>query len=301
MLICLCRLMYFEIKYFEEWYKFHKKQGVNLFYVYVKYLKGKKDNNIFEDLKNKYENQDDIFFFHVSNSNGRHIGIKSFLNNNYEKYKEDWLLYIDIDEFCYSPLKDKKITDIINLYEKEEKFAIYINWIMFGCSNLICNSNNKVLDKFNLCADKNFPHNMGGKSLVKINTIDIIKHCQNLNAHKFSLKVGIEYNNSNCETFHKKNLDNKYNFITNLKYIYGKKRKQIEKNIKKYINHHHLYISENPNLIINHYTIKSKDEYLKKINIFNKEFGYNYYTIEKFNKFKKLYNIKLNKDILNKL
>ena len=299
MLICISKLLYFEIVYFREWYEFHKKQGVDLFYIYVKFLKGKKDNNIFEDLKNKYKNYDDIFFLHINN--GRHIGIKSFLNNNYEKYKNDWLLYIDIDEFCYSPLKDKKITDIIELYEKEKKYAIGINWKMFGSNDLENNANYKTIDNFTKCAEKDSQFNLSIKSLVKIKILD--KNVKKYNPHRFKLLNNYKYYSSNMELFKNKNKKNFNNFSNKLTFIFNFYLVKWKYNIKHLLDSSWLFIKkdENPNLIINHYSLRSKSEYEKKIFEYKELNKPIYYNLNIFERLNKYFNKEENLDILEKL
>ena len=145
MLIILTRILYNEIVYLDEWIQFHKKQGTVLVYIGVIY-KTNINNKIFKELIEKYKNDNTIILYHLKREH-RWDHYYHFFKHYYEKHMNDWMAILDIDEFLYSPLENKKITDIIEIYEKEKKYAIGVNWNCFGSNNIIENSDYQVLKK----------------------------------------------------------------------------------------------------------------------------------------------------------
>ena len=251
MLILQSGILYNEILYLNEWIEFHKKQGVKMFYIGVKYKK-EKNNKIFENLINKYKNDTTIIFYHLKQE--KYTQIYYFFKNYYEKHFNDWIAIIDIDEFLYSPIKNKKITDIIDIYEKKKIYAIGINWKCFGSNNIEKNPDNKVLEKFTKCAKKYNGINCTIKTLVKINVLNINK-IKSWNIHKFILKDKYNYYTSTCIRF----ITNNKNNNINLKKERDEYLKQLGYNPPP-INYNSLYTypEKDPNLVLNHYITRYK-------------------------------------------
>lgn len=292
MLILLTGILYNEIVYLDEWINFHKKQGVDLFYIGIKY-KTKQQDNKFQELVKKYQNDKGIVFYHLKQTLYSHVF--HFFKHYYERHINDWVAIIDIDEFLYSPLDNKKITDIIEIYEKEKKYAIGINWKCFGSNNMEKNPEYKVLEKFTRCANKHYGINYIVKTLVKINCLDI-KNIKKMNIHKYPLKSGYCYYTSNGKNFinhNKNNIENlKVNRTKYLKFIYNKST-----NIA--CNDKYVYADKNPYLILNHYIVRSKEEYQMKID--NNARRKDRYNITTFNRLNSVLNEIEDTCILNKL
>lgn len=302
-LIILNRCFYNELIYLEEWYNFHISQGVDLIYLYIINKNSNKYDYIINNLNKRNIK---LFYYNIELNNKTCKNLKSlydksnqnlklFFNNYYQKHINDWLAIIDIDEFLYSPLKDKKITDIIDIYEKEKKYAIVINWKCFGSNNLEKNSDKKVLHKFTKCAEKYNGINTTIKSLFKISAIDVNKADTTLCCHKYVLKkefnyyttTGIEFVKNNKKYFDKlKKVREKYLKLLNLKNNFN-------------INFIYTYPEDKPNLVINHYIVRSKEEYLLKMN--NNPIRKDRYNLKNFILYNTFLNEVENRDILDKL
>ena len=72
MLILLTGILYNEIVYLDEWINFHKKQGVDLLYIGIKY-KTKRQDKKFQELVKKYQNDEGLVFYHLKQSLYSHI------------------------------------------------------------------------------------------------------------------------------------------------------------------------------------------------------------------------------------
>ena len=291
MLIILTLILYNELVYLEEWINFHLIQGVDKLYIYINYKKDSMNNTLFDDVKKKYSKN--IIFVHINFKH--HIHVHHFFENYYQKHLNDWMTIIDIDEFLYSPLENKKITDIIQIYEQEKKYAIGINWKCFGSNNIDKNPRYEVLKTFTKCSDKYFGINQVIKSLFKISSIDK-NNIKKMSIHKYPLKkdyryytsTGLDYIQHNKNNFEKLKLYRK----EYLQYI-----NKLDNNIR--CDNYILYNEENPWLIINHYILRSKEEY--KLKIDNNSCRKDRYNLNIFSNLNKVLNIKTDTSILQKL
>lgn len=202
---------------------------------------------------------------------------------------------IDIDEFLYSPLENKKITDIIEIYEKEKKYAIGVNWKCFGSNNVDKNPHYKVLEKFTKCADKYNGINHSIKSLFKINIIETNNLFPIESIHKYPIKKGHRYYTSTGLDYIKHNENN----FEKLKSTRVKYDKIMNRPVgKSGCDSNYVYVENNPFLVLNHYIVRSKEEYQVKIdsNPHRKD-RYNFNT---FNNLNSILNRKEDTTILNK-
>lgn len=254
-LIVITSVLYNEVCYIEEWINFHLKHGFDLVYLYIRY-KENEDNNIFKAILDKYEKYENVKLFHHKWRKWGHI--KDFLKNNVE-YENDWISFLDIDEFLYSPIEDKSIKDIIYEYEQKQIYAVKINWNCFGSNGLI-EKPKQVVGSYGKPANKYCGLNLGIKSLIKFNSIELNKQISS--PHWLHLKNDYNYYTSSgilCSLHNKKN----YNIIkTNLsKFLTHMQNKYVQ--VSK-IELHYTYPEENPLLLIDHYITRSKNDYLIK-------------------------------------
>lgn len=293
MLIILTSVLYNEIVYLEEWINFHLKQGVDKLYIYIRYHNSDINYISFNTVKNKYSENLNITFIHLKWEPFNHI--YHFFENYYEEYINDWMSIIDIDEFLYSPLENKKIPDIIEIYEKEQKYAIGVNWKCFGSNNIDKNPNYQVLEKFTKCADHDFGINHTVKSLFKINIINTNLIFSNKTPHKYPIKNGHIYYTSTGLDFIEYNKTN----FENLKSDRKKYLKIINKtNMPTNCNSIYVYNEKNPYLIINHYILRSKEEY--QVKRYNNQHRKDRYNLKIFNNLNSILNSKEDTTILNK-
>jgi len=198
-LIRVTMCLYSEIVYLDETIQFYRKQGFNLQYFYLNYLKPNlKNDNINISIQKKYETQEDVIIIHVPWQ--KRLSIMHFYKNYYEKHKNDWITNCDLDEFFYSPEKGKKVRDIIQLYENKNLNAIYVNWRIFGNNFLNKNPGCKVLNIYKKCSDKYYKKNYLGRSFFKLKYIDInYKERILYYGHTFPLKKEYKYYNTNMK------------------------------------------------------------------------------------------------------
>jgi hypothetical protein len=287
MIILITMVLYNEIKYLDEWINFHKKKGINFIYIYIVY-KTSIDKNInkkYNSLINKYNN---IIINHKKFSHMIHI--KSFFNDYYDNHKNDWISVLDIDEFLYSP--NKKLHELIKYYEDNNKYAIAVNWKCFGSNNIVDNPKYKVLDIYTKCARKYHGINQIIKSLVKINVLNL-QVINDWNTHKFILKKGYNYYTSTGIEFIENNINNLKSFQEErISYL-----KELNLNISCRNDFVYTYPEENPNLIINHYITRSKNEYID-IKIKNNNQREDRYNLKYFDRLNFFLNEEENKDII---
>jgi len=120
-----------EKNYLDEWIAYHKKIGIEFFFIAT----------------NDWEWTPDDPFVAVTKADGREQQLKyyTWYVNHFSRFV-DWTAFIDCDEFIKLGAKHKSIDDLI----EEHKFetAIALNWRMFGSSGLHYNGENSVLKRF---------------------------------------------------------------------------------------------------------------------------------------------------------
>ena len=297
-IILLTSIIYNEIDYINEYINFHLKQNIDLIYIQVNYINSI-NIDLYNSIINTYKDNKQIIFSHIKFYN--FSCMKEFIKNYYDKHINDWLITLDIDEFIYSPIEKKSIKDIINIYEEKNIYAVSVNWLCFGSNNLK-EKPKSVLEGFTKCSDKYEPINYTTKSLVKINKID--KNLKNINtSHKFPLIDNNKYFTS-CglcvNEYNKKYIE----IMKKNRKIYLKNIENINKDNLNYNTfgfgnntNHRSYPEENPCLIINHYIVRSENEYQIKID--NNPHSKGRYNINHFNKINSITNNIENKLILN--
>lgn len=167
--LSVCAIIKHEELYIEEWLNFHRKQGVQHFYLY--------DNSDPYDFTYPAWSASDITIFHWPGSkvqlNAYNDCIRQFQNST------KWCAFIDVDEFLYSP--SEKLPKVIEQYDSEEVGAIAAHWLLFGSSGHEKYSPEPVLKRFTRRAAEVNPH---VKSIVKME--DVI--CTGNDAHTFYVR-----------------------------------------------------------------------------------------------------------------
>ncbi len=264
-MLLITQLLYYEIVYLDEWIDFHKKQGFEYFYVWIRYgtlefgTTIERDDNKFNNIKDKYSNEPNIVFYHTDKD--RYIHVKHFFNEKtHLKHLNDWCAILDIDEFIHCPVPGKKICDIVEFYNLKNIDAVYVNWVCFGSNGIIDNPSYKVVDVFKEGTDIYSTSNYQGKTFFKVKDYKNIPETPGLHKlifiDKYYANNGVEFdewNNKNKEIALNKGFDIVKINIGN-------------KNFPPSVNYH-LYPVEHSLLIINHYMIKSLKEYENKIKL----------------------------------
>ena len=291
-LILATGILYNEQIYVDEWINFHLKQGFDLIYLYIWYMNDtdRKKQSI-ETLIEKYNNT----FVKVIHIKFYPFGMfKEFIKNESPNHENDWLCVLDIDEFIYSPIKDKSVKDIVHEYKENNVNAVRVNWKCFGSSGLVSKPES-VLQSFTKCSQSKHPINFETKSIQKINVIKSIG-----NSHCFILKPTIEYCTTNGHTQLNHN-------IQHTKIMHETRKNEVRNGnllptAANYLKNkflHHVYPEDEPKLVINHYIIRSKGEYQIKIN--NNPSRRDRYNMQTFNRIDSVCNETNNFDIQTKI
>lgn len=136
--LSICAIAKNEGLYFEEWIEWHRKMGVEKFYIYdnestdctkevlTPYIKsGLVDYTYFPGCKRQLAAYDDCFERH--------------------RLETRWLAVIDLDEFIV-PVKDRNIPDFLH---RMEKFAVVeINWLVYGSGGAKTRKPGGVMERF---------------------------------------------------------------------------------------------------------------------------------------------------------
>ena len=145
----------------------------------------------------------------------------------------EWIAFIDANEFLMPESEDIDFFACIeNPVSQEDVGAVAINWAIYGSSGLEERSDSLVLKDFTRRAPLNFSTNMHYKSMVKVNAVSGVSGCP----HHFLLKENFKYKNADGSDLH------------------------IHPEIGLGVSHS---ILSNP-IKINHYIVKSKNEFLNK-------------------------------------
>ena len=151
--------------YLEEWIEYHKKVGVEHFYLYDNLST---DNP--EQYLDKYVKTGEVELFKWPNSAEPGFWGYTTQPASYRdalakaKGKCQWLALIDTDEFLV-PMTHKKVTHLLS---QEFAFckAVYVNWLMFGTGGISC-PDHKILKRLTLSSKVSNVWNTYGKTIVR--------------------------------------------------------------------------------------------------------------------------------------
>ena len=269
-------LLYNEQIYVDEWVNFHLKQGFDLICMYIIY-KNDKDRNddLIAPLVEKYKNNKCVKITHCKYYHP-YVHKCEFLKNEAPYHPNDWLCVLDIDEFIYSPIKDKSVKDIVREYEENNIDAVRVNWRCFGSSGLVSKPEH-ILQSFTKCSHLKHPINFETKSIQKINVIGNVG-----SSHEFILKKTTQY----CTTHgvNQTNYNIMYKDIMHKTRTHAVNQGELAGSATNYIQNkfnHHVYPEDEPKLVVNHYIIRSSGEYQLKIN--NNPHRRDRYNMNRFN------------------
>ncbi|QPH38826.1 glycosyltransferase family 92 protein [Pedobacter endophyticus] len=154
--LAVCAIAKNEGPYFEEWIEWHRKLGVEKFYIY--------DNE-------STDNTRQILEPYISSGMVEYTlwpGMKQQLmayDNCLEKHRLDarWIAFIDLDEFIF-PVKDSSIPRFLKRFE--DFSAVEINWLIYGSGGAKVKEAGKVMDRFKHHAKPEAHLNRHVKSIV---------------------------------------------------------------------------------------------------------------------------------------
>lgn len=120
--LAICAIAKNEGPYFKEWIEWHKKQGVEKFYIY--------DNESTDCTKEVLAPYVKSGLVEYNYFPGYKVQLSAY-DNCFDRHRLDtrWIALIDLDEFIV-PIKDGNIPEFLKRFEKFP--AVEINWLVYG-------------------------------------------------------------------------------------------------------------------------------------------------------------------------
>ncbi len=136
--LTVCAIAKDEGPYFKEWIEWHRKMGVNKFYIY--------DNESSDQTKkilSPYINLGLVEYIYFP---GYRMQLAAY-DDCLERHRLDsrWIAFIDLDEFIV-PVKDKSIPEFLKRFEKYP--AVEINWLCYGSGGAVKKTPGDVMERF---------------------------------------------------------------------------------------------------------------------------------------------------------
>ena len=134
----MCAIAKNEGPYFKEWIEWHRKQGVEKFYIY--------DNESTDDTKQVLQPYIESGIVEYQFFPGRRRQLAAY-DDCFERHRFDarWIAVIDIDEFIV-PIKDDSIPQF--LHRMEGYAVVEINWLVYGSSGARTKEEGDVMQRF---------------------------------------------------------------------------------------------------------------------------------------------------------
>lgn len=164
--LSICTIFRDDAAYLPEWIDFHRKQGVDHFYLY--------DNLSNDDPKHilrKYIKGGSVTLIDwpresTCEADWGPIQTGAYMNciNKYGN-KSKWIAFLDSDEFLFSPTGED-LRRLLNLYKKHP--GVGVNWVMYGNGGVQkIEKNERMIDKLLWRGDINNATNHSFKSIVQ--------------------------------------------------------------------------------------------------------------------------------------
>lgn len=171
--IVICAIARLENRYIKEWVDYHLSLGFSHIYLYDN--NRKEEERIAETITKDYYNNVTIIPYH----NVDHWPQVQAYKDCWERFKFDWVLFIDIDEFfTFGDMwkKEKRIeTFIKDLHEDCD--AVLLNWMCFGDNGLIEYDNRPLVERFKKPLPLKFSrNNMFGKQPINGHVKTLVRH-----------------------------------------------------------------------------------------------------------------------------
>lgn len=136
--LAVCAIAKNEGPYFKEWIEWHRKQGVEKFYIY--------DNESTDETKEVLAPYIETGLVEYRYWPGRKQQLAAY-DDCFERHRLDtrWLAVIDLDEFIV-PVRDK---DIPAFLRRMEQFSVVeINWLVYGSGGAKTREPGGVMERF---------------------------------------------------------------------------------------------------------------------------------------------------------
>lgn len=154
--LAVCAIAKNEGPYFEEWIEWHRKQGVEKFYIY--------DNESTDGTREilaPYVKAGVVEYCYWPGYRRQLAAYDDCLERH--RLAVRWLAFIDLDEFIV-PLKDETIPAFLSRFEGFP--AVEINWLIYGSGGAKTKTNGTMMERFKCHSRPEHPLNRHVKSIV---------------------------------------------------------------------------------------------------------------------------------------
>lgn len=154
--LAICAIAKNEGPYFQEWIEWHRKQGVEKFYIY--------DNESTDgtrEMLEPYIASGLVDYTYFPGYRRQLAAYDDCLEKN--RLAARWIAFIDLDEFIV-PIKDKSIPEFLSKFESFP--AVEINWLIYGSGGAKTKAPGTMMERFKHHSRPNHPLNRHVKSIV---------------------------------------------------------------------------------------------------------------------------------------
>lgn len=136
--LAVCAIAKNEGPYFQEWIEWHRKQGVEKFYIY--------DNESTDGTREVLEPYIASGLVDYTYFPGQKMQLAAY-DDCFERHRLEmrWLAIIDLDEFIV-PIKDRSIPEFLHRMEKYP--VVEINWLVYGSGGAKKQEPGGVMERF---------------------------------------------------------------------------------------------------------------------------------------------------------
>jgi hypothetical protein len=152
--LSVCAIYRDEAPYLAEWIEFHRLVGVERFFLYDNMSS---DEHL--DVLAPYRESGTVVLHHWSVFPGQGLAYIDCIR--WHRYDSQWIAFIDLDEFLFSPT-GKKVSTLLRDYEQWP--GVGVNWAGFGTSGHRTEPKGLVIENYLERLDT--PRNQGIKSIV---------------------------------------------------------------------------------------------------------------------------------------
>lgn len=154
--LAVCAMAKNEGPYFAEWIEWHRRMGVDKFYIY--------DNESTDDTKEILAPYIESGLVDYTYWEGRKQQLPIY-DHCLDTHRLDarWIAVIDLDEFIV-PVKDNTIVDFLKRLEQYP--VVEINWLLYGSGGAKVKEEGSVMERFRKHSVPNYHSNRHVKSIV---------------------------------------------------------------------------------------------------------------------------------------
>ncbi len=156
----ICAIIKNEEKYILEWLEFHRKIGVDRFFLY-----DNESTDATGDIVRSWPFRDMVHLISWNRFPRQNSAYQDMIANHASS--EAWCAFIDCDEFLCprSALLPKQVLRAL----PESVTGLYVHWLMFGSSHHLTGTQDAVTRRFQRRARSDFGPNRYGKTIARLN------------------------------------------------------------------------------------------------------------------------------------